>query len=74
MNRANKEAWVGTLLVSVWLFVLIWQFSEHRRVVSDAQTDLRNRAHEIDGTLGAVTRALGFRGALFQDRLDPVLG
>jgi signal transduction histidine kinase len=73
MNRANKDTWVATLLLSGWLLVVVWQFSEHRRVTAAAQADLRNRAHEIAGTLGAVTRALKFRSAVFQDRLDPVL-
>ncbi|HEX9047142.1 MAG TPA: ATP-binding protein, partial [Verrucomicrobiae bacterium] len=31
------------------------------------------RSHEIAGTLSAVTRALRFRGAIFQERLEPVL-
>jgi len=73
MNRANKEAWVGTLLLSVWLLVLVWQSGEHRHVVTAAQSDLRSRAHDIDGGLSAVTRAFSFRGTLFEDRLDPVL-
>jgi signal transduction histidine kinase len=64
---------VPVLLVSAWLFVIVWQVTEHRRVVAAAKSDLRSRSHEIARTLSAVTRALRFRGALFQDRLDPVL-
>ena len=73
MNREQKSTWVGTLLLAAWLLVVVWQVTEHRRVVEAAKADLRNRAHEIASTLSAVTRALRFRGALFQDRLDPVL-
>jgi signal transduction histidine kinase len=73
MNREQRGLWVGTLLACAWLLVVAWQVTEHRRVVAAAQSDLRSRAHEIDGTLSAVTRALRFRGTLFQDRLDPVL-
>ena len=73
MNREERGRWVGTLLLSAWLFVVAWQVTEHRRVVEAAKSDLRNRSHEIASTLSAVTRALRFRGALFQDRLDPVL-
>ena len=61
------------LLLCAWLFVVAWQVTEHRRVVEAARSDLRNRSREIASTLSAVTRALRFRGALFQDRLDPVL-
>ncbi len=73
MNREQRGLWVGTLLLGAWLLVVAWQVTEHRRVVEAAKSDLRNRSHEIASTLSAVTRALRFRGALFQDRLDPVL-
>jgi signal transduction histidine kinase len=64
---------VPGLLTAVWLLVVGWQVQEHARVLAAARADLRNRAHEIASTLSAVTRALRFRGALFQDRLEPVL-
>ena len=64
---------MSTLLVSAWLVVVVWQVEEHLRVVEAARSDLRNRAHEIASTLSAVTRALRFRGAIFQERLEPVL-
>ncbi|MEY4918341.1 MAG: Sensor protein ZraS [Verrucomicrobiota bacterium] len=73
MNREQRGLWVGALLLGAWLLVVAWQVTEHRRVVEAAKSDLRNRSHEIASTLSAVTRALRFRGALFQDRLDPVL-
>jgi signal transduction histidine kinase len=73
MNREQRGLWVGTLLLGAWLLVVAWQVTEHRRVVEAAKSDLRNRSHEIAGTLSAVTRALRFRGAVFQERLDPVL-
>jgi signal transduction histidine kinase len=73
MNREQKNTWAGTLLLAAWLLVVVWEVTEHRRVVEAAKSDLRNRSREIASTLSAVTRALRFRGALFQDRLDPVL-
>lgn len=73
MNREQRGLWVGAMLLSAWLLVVAWQITEHRRVVESAKSDLRNRSREIASTLSAVTRALRFRGALFQDRLDPVL-
>jgi signal transduction histidine kinase len=73
MNREQRDLWVGALLLGAWLLVVAWQVTEHRHVVEAAKSDLRNRSHEIASTLSAVTRALRFRGALFQDRLDPVL-
>ena len=61
------------LLVGAWLLVVAWQVEEHLRVVESAKSDLRNRSREIASTLSAVTRALRFRGAVFQERLEPVL-
>ena len=61
------------LLGAAWLLVAGWQVEEHLRVVAAARNDLRNRSHEIASTLSAVTRALRFRGAIFQERLEPVL-
>jgi len=61
------------LLLGAWLLVVAWQVTEHRRVVEAGKSDLRNRSREIARTLGAVTRAMRFRGTVFEDRLDPVL-
>ena len=71
LKRHRGLAYV--LLAGVWLIVAGWQVQEHWRVVSDAKSDLRNRSREIASTLGAVTRALRFRDAVFQERLEPVL-
>ncbi len=73
MNPERRGHWVTGLLLGAWLLVVAWQVEEHQRVVAAAQSDLRGSSHEIARTLGAVTRALRFRGALFQDRLEPVL-
>ena len=64
---------IFTLLAGAWLVVVMWQVEEHLRVVEAAKSDLRHRSHEIASTLSAVTRALRFRGATPQERLDPVL-
>ena len=61
------------LLLGAWLLVVGWQIEEHHRVVAAAQSDLRSRSRGIANTLSAVTRALQFRGAVFQNRLEPVL-
>ena len=73
MNPERRSRWVAGLLLGVWLLVVGWQITEHHRVVEAAKSDLRSRSHEIAGTLSAVTRALRFRGAIFQERLEPVL-
>ena len=73
MNPERRGRWVTGLLLGAWLLVVGWQVEEHQRVVEAAQSDLRSRSHEIAGTLSAVTRALRFRGAVFQERLEPVL-
>ena len=73
MELKRSHRLVYGLLAGAWLLVVGWQFEEHYRVVETAKSDLRNRSHEIASTLSAVTRALGFRGAIFQERLEPVL-
>ena len=73
MNREQRGRWVAGLLLGAWVLVIAWQVTEHRRVVEAAKSDLRNRSREIAHTLSAVTRALRFRGAVFQERLEPVL-
>jgi len=70
--RRNSPLIYG-LLLGVWIFVVAWQVEEHLRVREVAKTDLRNRSKEIANTLSAVIRALRFRGAVVQDRLEPVL-
>ena len=73
MQPKRNSALIYSLLAGAWLLVVGWQVEEHLRVIESARSDLRGSSHEIAHTLGAVTRALRFRGALFQDRLDPVL-
>ena len=73
MELKRRHQLAAGLLAGAWLLVVGWQVQEHLRVVEAAQSDLRSRSHEIAGTLSAVTRALSFRGAVFQERLDPVL-
>jgi signal transduction histidine kinase len=73
MELKRSHRLVYGLLAGAWLLVLGWQIEEHHRVVETAKSGLRNRSHEIASTLSAVTRALRFRGAIFQERLEPVL-
>jgi signal transduction histidine kinase len=73
MKPDQRHPWFLGLLLGAWLLVAGWQVEEHHRVVMAAQSDLRSRSHEIANTLSAVTRALQFRGAVFQNRLEPVL-
>jgi signal transduction histidine kinase len=73
MDLNRRRHLVLGLLAGAWLLVAGWQVEEHFLVVGAAKSDLRNQSQKIASTLGAVTRALRFRGALFQDRLEPVL-
>jgi len=73
MELKRSHRLVYGLLAGAWLLVIGWQIEEHHRVVETAKSGLRNRSHEIASTLSAVTRALRFRGAIFQERLEPVL-
>jgi signal transduction histidine kinase len=71
--RRNRPLIYG-LLFGVWVLVVAWQVEEHVRVREAARGDLRKRSEAIANTLGAVVRGLQFRGAVFRDRLEPVLG
>jgi signal transduction histidine kinase len=73
MELTRQRRLVFGLLAGAWLLVVGWQAEEHLRVVEAAKSDLRNRTREIASTLSAVTRALRFRGTVFQERLEPVL-
>ncbi len=59
--------------MGVWALVIVWQIDEHDRVKEAAKYDLRNGSREIANSLSAVMRALRFRGAVLQQRLEPVL-
>jgi len=73
MEVTRRSLLVYGLLVAVWALVLGWQAEEHVRVKEAARTDLRNRAKDIANTLSALIRGMRFRGAIPQDRLEPVL-
>jgi len=72
MKPARRLLIYGFLL-GVWLLVIGWQVEEHVRIKDAAKADLRNRSKEIANTLSAVIRAMRFRDAVLQDRLEPVL-
>jgi signal transduction histidine kinase len=74
MNPERRGRWVAGLLLGAWLVIVAWQLDEHSKVVEAARNNLRGSSQEIARTLGDVTRALQFRGAIFQQRLDPILG
>lgn len=71
MNR--RSLLVYGLLAALLVLVLGWQIEEHIRVREQGKTSLRNRSRDIANTLGAFVRGLQFRGAVFGDRLQPVL-
>jgi len=73
MNPERRGRWVAGLLLGAWLVIVAWQLDEHSKVVEAARNNLRGSSQEIARTLGDVTRALQFRGAIFQQRLDPIL-
>jgi len=73
MQPKRNNALTYGLLLGAWLLVVAWQAEEHVRVREAAKADLRDNSQEIANTLSAVIRALRFRGAVVQDRLEPVL-
>jgi signal transduction histidine kinase len=73
MQPRRNSTLIYGLLLGVWLLVVAWQMEEHVRVHEVAKTDLRKRSEAIANSIGAVVRGLQFRGAVFRDRLEPVL-
>jgi signal transduction histidine kinase len=73
MEPKRRSAIIFILLFAAWALVVAWQIEEHVRVRDAAKTDLRNRSREVANTVGAAIRGMGFRGAVFQERLEPVL-
>jgi len=73
MEMGRRSLLVYGLLAAVWVLVLGWQVEEHLRVRNVARTDLRNRSKDIANTLSAIIRGMRFRGAISQERLEPVL-
>ena len=73
MQPRRNSTLIYGLLLGVWVLVVAWQVEEHVRVREAAKTALRKRSEAIANTIGAVVRGLQFRGAVFRDRLEPVL-
>ena len=73
MELTRRSVFVYAVLAAVWLLVVGWQIQEHHRVKEAARTDLRNRSKDIAKTVSAFIRGLRFRGAVLQERLEPVL-
>jgi signal transduction histidine kinase len=71
LTRPNR--WVYPLLATVWLLVVVWQAEEHFRFREAAKTNLSNRSKDIANTVSACIRGMRFRGAVLQERLEPVL-
>jgi len=73
MDLTRRSLLVYVLLLAVWALVVVWQVEEHVRFTEYAKTSLKNRSKDIANTLGASIRGLQFRGAVFGDKLQPVL-
>ena len=73
MELKRRNYFVFGLLAAVWLLVIAWQIEEHHKIRESAKTDLRRSSKAIANTVGAFIRGLQFRGAVFPNRLEPVL-
>lgn len=73
MDISRRSTLIYGLLLAVWILVLGWQIEEHVRIEEAAKTELRGSAGVIANFLSATIRGLRFRGAVVQDRLEPVL-
>src|SRR5215813_7195624 len=73
MDLSRRSSLIYGLLLLLWVLVLGWQVEEHIRVREAAKTELRGSAKVIANFLSATIRGLRWRGAIIQDRLEPVL-
>lgn len=73
MDLGRRNLLVYALLTAVWALVVVWQAEEHFRVRGAAKNDLSNRSKDIANTVSACVRGMRFRGAVLQERLEPVL-
>lgn len=73
MELKRRSTLVYGLLFAAWVLVVVWQMSEHARLNEGGRNYLRRNSRAIANTLGAFVRGLQFRGAVFRDRLEPVL-
>src|SRR5262245_9555629 len=73
MESNRRSMLVNLFLAGVWVVILAWQIQEHLRVKDYARQALRHRSRDIASTLGSFIRGLQFRGAVFGDRLQPVI-
>ncbi len=73
MELTRRRTLVYGCLCAAWIVVVVWQVSEHAGLVEGGRNYLRRNSRAIANTLGAVVRGQQFRGAVFRDRLEPVL-
>ncbi len=73
MDLKRRSTLVYGFLAVVWVVVAVWQLSEHARLEEGGRNYLRRNSRAIANTLGAVVRGQQFSGAVFRNRLEPVL-
>ena len=73
MELNRRTFWAFGLLAAIWLLVVGWQTQEHLRVRQSAEADLSNRSKDIANTVSACIRGIRFRGAVLQEKLEPLL-
>ncbi len=73
MEVKRRNNLVYGLVLGAWVLVAGWQVEEHLKVQESAKTNLRKSSRAIANTVGAFIRGQQFRGAVFRERLEPVL-
>lgn len=73
MELRRRTLTIYAVLAAVWALVVVWQAEEHYRFKAAAKADLSNRSKDIANTVSACIRGMQFRGAVPQERLEPVL-
>jgi signal transduction histidine kinase len=73
MESKRRNIAVYGLLAGLWALIVVWQLEEHAKVEESARTDLRRSSKAIKDTLGAYIQGMQVYGAVFRQRLEPVL-
>ncbi len=74
MDPKRRNLVIYGVLLAVWALVVAWQIQEHNRAKEVARAGLLGRSKDVANLVGAFIRGARFRGAVFPETLERVLG
>ncbi|MFW5863877.1 MAG: sensor histidine kinase [bacterium] len=69
----NRRKTVYVVLLIVWIAFVIWEMSEHKRVIHSAREGVLNQARDISSTVATIVRSQRMFGLVSQFRLEGAL-